>query len=54
MSGHLEKIKCPECGTVQTACVKHLVPFADYTHECEKCGYWIQESEWDVVEEEKN
>ena len=43
---HIETIKCPECNTVQKAKVYHKTPFYDYTHECEKCGYIIMESEW--------
>ena len=39
-------IRCPKCGKIQKAIVKHKFPFDDYTHECE-CGYWIQESEWE-------
>ena len=46
-----EKIKCPECNTIQNAEVELTIPFATYIHECEKCGYIIMESEWIKVEE---
>lgn len=46
---HTEKIRCPECGTVQEATVEHTVPFYSYVHHCEKCGFIIMESEWEVV-----
>lgn len=50
---HIETIKCPECGKVQTAKVKHTVPFWDYTHQCgnSNCLHWITESEWQRVGE---
>lgn len=47
---HKERIRCPNCGKVQTAIVEHLVPFNDYTHQCKSCGYWITESEWEKVD----
>lgn len=41
-----EKIKCPECGTIQEAEVEQSIPWWIYIHECEKCKYIIMESEW--------
>lgn len=48
---HIEKIRCPKCGTIQNGTVEHLTPFYSYVHECCHCGYWITESEWEKVEE---
>jgi C4-type Zn-finger protein len=48
---HTEKIKCPECGTVQEAKVYHTGPFWSYVHRCKKCGYQIMESEWNTIRE---
>lgn len=49
-----ERIRCPYCGRVQDAEVvfEDGAPFADYTHQCEHCGEWITESEWNVVNNE--
>lgn len=46
-----ERIRCPECGWVQTALVRfdEGQPFPDYVHTCACCGYVIQESEWERV-----
>jgi len=44
---HKEKIKCPECNTVQTARIEHTIPWYTYIHKCTNCGYTIMESEWD-------
>lgn len=48
-------IECPNCG--ETCDVKVVdvegAPFADYTHQCEHCEYWITESEWEEIKEEK-
>jgi len=49
MTHHIEKIKCPECLTVQNAKVEHTRPFYTYVHHCEKCGLIIMESEWKEV-----
>ena len=43
---HTERIRCPRCGLVQTATVRELWPWDDLTHQCEGCGYWITESDW--------
>jgi uncharacterized Zn finger protein len=43
------RINCPECGGEQEAKVHFYVgdPFPTYSHQCESCGYYIGESEWD-------
>ena len=46
METHIERIICPNCGSVQEATVEHYVPFWSYVHECENCDYVILESEW--------
>lgn len=46
----IETIKCPNCGSIEKAKVKLSVPFAVYIHDCDKCGYRIMESEWEVVD----
>lgn len=51
MSSHNEKIKCPECSTIQITIVQEFWPWDNYTHHCENCGYIIMESEWDRVQE---
>lgn len=44
------KIKCPECGSIETAVENHLTePFSTYVHTCRKCGCIILESEWNVI-----
>jgi len=50
---HTEKIKCPDCGTIQDATVEHTVPFYTYLHICTKCDFTIMESDWEVVPTEK-
>ena len=44
-------IKCPQCGSVQTATVEfeEWMPFPAYVHTCGNCMYTITESEWEVV-----
>ncbi|MCS2366427.1 ASCH domain-containing protein [Bacteroides caccae] len=43
-------IECPECGSHEFAVEDHTtVPFSTYIHLCNKCGYVIMESEWEVV-----
>lgn len=44
-----QTIECPECGCVQDAEVKLAIPFDIYIHDCEKCGYTIMESEWEII-----
>jgi uncharacterized Zn finger protein len=46
---HVETIRCPSCGSTETATVEHLWPFDSYVHDC-KCGYVITESEWNSVD----
>lgn len=50
---HEEKIICPNCGSVETATVKHTVPWWMYAHICSKCEYYITESEWQPYKEPK-
>jgi len=50
---HKETIRCPECGCVQMAEVEHTEPWYSYVHHCEKCGYIITESEWEIVNNER-
>ena len=46
-------IECPECGFIQPAVVNcNTAPFNTYIHDCNHCGYLIQESEWNEVKEE--
>lgn len=53
MEQHTERIKCPECGTIQLANVMDTTLWLVYLHDCEKCKYIIMESEWEVVEKPK-
>lgn len=47
-------IECPECGFLQPAVVDcSTAPFIKYIHDCKKCGFLIQESEWNEVKEEE-
>lgn len=48
---HYDEIRCPKCGTVQSAIVAHTWPHWSYVHTCVGCGYIIMESEWEVVDE---
>lgn len=49
------KIKCPECGSIETALENHLTePFSTYVHTCCKCGAIILESEWNVIKIDKS
>lgn len=45
-----ERIKCPQCGTIQDAEVLKTIPWFTYIHTCEKCDYAIMESEWNRVD----
>lgn len=46
IKSHLEKIRCPECKSIQVATVEHTIPFWSYVHECYRCNFIIMESEW--------
>ena len=45
----VDTIICPSCGKTCQAKVKESFPFNDFTHQCEHCGYWIMESEWETI-----
>lgn len=45
-----EKIRCPQCKSIQQATVTETPLWNIYVHECE-CGFVIMESEWERVEE---
>lgn len=52
MSQHNEKIKCPECSSIEDAIVIHAktdFDWSTYIHDCSKCGYTIMESEWEEI-----
>jgi N6-adenosine-specific RNA methylase IME4/ribosomal protein S27AE len=49
-----EFIKCPECGSIELAEIKNTIPFETYIHECSKCEYIIQESEWKSLDKKYN
>lgn len=53
IESHKEKIICPNCGSIETATVKHTVPWWMYFHICLKCEYAIMESEWNKYKEEE-
>ncbi len=53
VESHQEKIRCPNCGSIETATVKQTAPFWSYVHICTKCNNSILESEWDEIEELK-
>lgn len=45
------KIECPECGSIEIAVEDYTTaPFPTYLHSCNKCGYVIMESEWNVID----
>lgn len=31
--------------------VKSGWPWDDHAHQCERCGHWITESEWDICQD---
>ena len=44
------KIECPECGSIEVAVEDYTTaPFPTFLHSCNKCGYVIMESEWQVI-----
>lgn len=44
------KIECPECGSIEIAVEDYTTePFPTFLHSCNKCGYVIMESEWNVI-----
>lgn len=45
----VDTIICPNCGETCQAEVKESFPFNDFTHQCEHCGYWIMESEYETI-----
>lgn len=47
-----DTIQCPECNTIQDATVEQVegAPWPSFVHTCEKCGYTIMESEWEIAE----
>jgi len=49
----IDRIICPMCGQVCEAEVTESWPWPSFTHQCEHCGYWIMESEWELVLEEE-
>ena len=50
MKQHTEIIKCPACGLIQPAVVKHTLPWYSYVHHCVRCKHVITESEWEIAE----
>lgn len=50
MKKHTEIIKCPGCGLIQPAVVRHTFPCHSHEHNCVKCKYIITESEWEIAE----
>jgi uncharacterized Zn finger protein len=52
--GHIEKIKCMECGEEQDAEVLHTHLYNVYIHTCVNCGELIMESEWTNVQDNEN
>ncbi len=46
------KIECPECGSIEIAVEDYTTdPFPTFLHSCNKCGYVIMESEWNIIKE---
>lgn len=57
MSIKIEKIKCPECGSIVNGKIETIdnFPFEAYYGFCEKCDYPIIESEWEkIIDENPN
>ena len=52
MTSHTETIRCPKCGRIQQATVKHTQIWDVYVHTC-VCGYTIMESDWERVKKTK-
>lgn len=50
LHSHVETIHCPECEALQAAVVEHTTMWNVYLHQCDRCGYWIDESGWEKVE----
>lgn len=50
LTASVKTIRCPNCGKVQKALVRHTPIFDDFTHHCDGCDYWITESEWEEAE----
>jgi Zn ribbon nucleic-acid-binding protein len=46
-----EIIRCPNCGSIETAIVTETPLWNIYVHDCIKCGFTIMESEWERVEQ---
>lgn len=45
------KIECPECGSIEIAVEDRTTePFSTYLHCCNKCGYVITKSEWNIID----
>lgn len=42
-------IECPKCGNECNAHEVFGIPFGAYVHKCESCGYYITESEWEII-----
>jgi len=49
---YTEQIRCPECGSIETATVETTPLWNVYVHECLACGYVIMESEWETIKDE--
>lgn len=44
------KIECPECDSIEIVVEDYtMAPFPTFLHSCNKCGYVIMESDWEVV-----
>lgn len=45
------KIKCPNCGSIETGTIEYTLPWPTFIYNCTKCNYVIMESEWEEVSE---